>query len=206
MEELLYRYFVETLSKTERAVLFKALKQDAALEAEFVRLQQLTGASGMIRRTDDARWAGENYPRLVRQAGVRRFRRVALSVLKYAAVALLMVGIWYFTKQSAATDDLGYIVIEAPKGQRVFVTLADGTEAWLNSRTQLKVPNRFNRKDRTVELNGEGLFSVSENKEKPFIVQTGQYHIRVTGTKFNVFAYAESALVRARDAAARIRN
>jgi ferric-dicitrate binding protein FerR (iron transport regulator) len=195
MEELLNRYFTETLSDTEKAVLFKHLEQDDALRAEYVRLQNIMAVSGMISRTEDEHWTAESFCKLMRQVNIRRFRRISLSVMKYAATVLLLIGTWFFTKEYVSNDNPSdFTLIEAPKGQRVYVTLADGTEAWISSRTRLKVPNRFNKKDRVVELDGEGLFSVSKNKQKPFIVQTQQYNVQVTGTLFNVFAYSESTL------------
>ena len=38
-------------------------------------------------------------------------------------------------------------------------------------------------------MEGEAYFIVSKNKEKPFIVQTNRYDIKVLGTEFNVTAY-----------------
>jgi ferric-dicitrate binding protein FerR (iron transport regulator) len=195
MEELLNRYFVGMLSDREKVVLFKQLEQDDALKAEYVRLQNLMAISGMVSRAGDERHTAESFRKFRLQAQVRQFRRIALTTTNYAAVVLLLIGVWYATKKQASTDEIsGYTLIEAPKGQRVHVTLADGTEAWLSSRTQLRIPDRFNKSDRTIELDGEGFFSVSKNGQQPFIVQAGQYHIQVTGTQFNVLAYAESPL------------
>jgi ferric-dicitrate binding protein FerR (iron transport regulator) len=194
MEELLIRYFAGTLSGREKAVLFKQLERDDALRTEYVRLQNLVAVSGMGERAGDERLTAESFRKLRQRIQARRFRRIALTVTKYAAAVFLLAGVWYATMEYASGDASAYTLIEAPKGQRVYVTLADGTEAWLSSRTQLKVPNRFGRKDRVVELNGECLFSVGKNERKPFTVQTRQYDVQVTGTQFNVFAYAESHL------------
>ena len=43
-----------------------------------------------------------------------------------------------------------------------------------------------------MELEGEAYFEVAHNAERPFLVQTGKVDIKVLGTKFNVFAYANS--------------
>ena len=85
-----------------------------------------------------------------------------------------------------------YTWIEAPKGQRVFITLADGTSVWLNPSTRLKVPNVFDKNQRNVELEGEGFFKVTKNSDAPFTVKTRQYNVKVLGTEFNVFAYPDS--------------
>ncbi|WP_233567559.1 FecR domain-containing protein [Parabacteroides sp. AM58-2XD] len=71
--------------------------------------------------------------------------------------------------------------------------LADGTEVWLNANSTLRYPERFNLKQREVELQGEAFFEVEKNKEKPFVVKTSKMDIQVTGTKFNVSAYEAEA-------------
>lgn len=70
------------------------------------------------------------------------------------------------------------------------MTLPDGTSVWLSPQSKIKIPNEFNRKNRMVELNGEGYFEVTKNAKKPFIVKTQLFNIQVLGTRFNVFAYA----------------
>ncbi|MDR1938310.1 MAG: FecR family protein [Tannerellaceae bacterium] len=193
MEELLNRYFAEALPDHEKSVLFDRLEQDEALKAEYVRLQNTMAISGMISRQGDEHRTVESFRKMMRCATKRRRSRMALSVMKYAAAVLILIATWFLSKEYTSGDRaLDYMFIEAPKGQRVYLTLADGTEAWLSSRTQLKVPNGFGTQNRTVELDGEGFFSVSKNKQKPFVVQTKQHSIQVTGTQFNVFAYSES--------------
>lgn len=72
------------------------------------------------------------------------------------------------------------------------MTLQDGTEAWLSPRSVIKIPNEFSKDERSVELDGEGFFSVTKDAKRPFIVKTQRYDIKVLGTRFNVFAYSES--------------
>lgn len=45
---------------------------------------------------------------------------------------------------------------------------------------------------RTVELDGEGFFTVTKDASRPFTVQTQKYDVRVLGTEFNVYAYSNS--------------
>ena len=117
----------------------------------------------------------------------------SIYALRYAAVAAIaIIGTWFAFTQYSGLEDTTGTLIDVPKGQRVYITLADGTEAWLSPRTKVRVPNQFNKKNRVVELDGEGYFSVAKDAKHPFIVQTKKYDVKVLGTKFNVFAYSES--------------
>ena len=82
--------------------------------------------------------------------------------------------------------------ITVPAGQRINITLADGTNVWLNARTTIQYPITFNEKERLVKLDGEAYFDVTKDKSKPFIVQTDNYNVEVLGTKFDVNAYSET--------------
>ena len=76
-------------------------------------------------------------------------------------------------------------------GMECLLTLADGTEIHLNANTQLTYPVCFTEKERVVHLEGEARFNVAPDTEHPFIVYTPHTTIRVTGTSFNVRAYAD---------------
>ncbi len=76
-----------------------------------------------------------------------------------------------------------------PKKLNYQITLSDGTKVWLNSSSKLKFPTSFNANTREVFVEGEVYLEVAKNPEKPFIVHTVDYDIRVLGTKFNVNTY-----------------
>ena len=79
-----------------------------------------------------------------------------------------------------------------PRGENYSIVLADGTRVWVNALSSLKFPTSFKGADsRTVELVGEGFFEVAHDTLHPFRVMTAQQTIIVTGTAFNVTAYAE---------------
>lgn len=84
--------------------------------------------------------------------------------------------------------------IFVPPGQRAELTLTDGTKVWLNAKTTFTFPDKFTANNRRVTLDGEGYFDVTKNPEKPFIVNTERYDIKVMGTEFNVTAYSGSSV------------
>ena len=98
-----------------------------------------------------------------------------------------------FYNKGEATDEKDvYNKLLVPRGGEFKVQLADGTNVWLNSQSELRYPVRFEGKERVIYLKGEGYFEVAPNREKPFIVKTSEsIDVRVLGTKFNIAAYAE---------------
>lgn len=96
----------------------------------------------------------------------------------------------------AATNDatvpLTYNTIATPRGGQYQVVLPDGSEVWLNAASSLKYPASFSGlQERQVELTGEAYFEVAADKDKPFVVVSGQQSIEVLGTHFNVNAYRD---------------
>jgi transmembrane sensor len=79
--------------------------------------------------------------------------------------------------------------IEIPHGGEFRVTLSDGTKVWLNSETTMEYPVQFASDFRQVIISGEAFFEVAKNPEKPFIVQTRNMKVEVTGTSFNLSSY-----------------
>lgn len=79
--------------------------------------------------------------------------------------------------------------LTVPRGRDCHLTLADGTEVWVNAGSELRFPSRFVGKERVVSLKGEAYFKVAGDKDCPFIVQTDRFNTRVYGTEFNLKVY-----------------
>ena len=112
-----------------------------------------------------------------------------------AAIALfLAVGNgWYQARQTRLDLESLNTTINVPIGQRIEVTLQDGTRVCLNAGSSLEFPNVFSKHDRKVRLSGEAMFDVMPDADCPFVVETYGYDVEVYGTKFNVEADAASA-------------
>ena len=83
--------------------------------------------------------------------------------------------------------------ITTPRGGQYKLTLADGTNIWLNAASSLTYPSSFQKgKPRIVELSGEGFFEVTHNAQEPFIVHYGDgMEAVVLGTSFNINSYSD---------------
>lgn len=193
MKAHLYNYFSGAMTEGEKEDLFRRMESDAAMKDEFAALQNAMALSGLTEKEGDEQLAAARLRQLKQTALRRRNLRLSWVVMKYAAAVFLLLGTWFLSqKHTLDTYRDEYTWVEAPKGQRVYVTLADGTAVWLNPCTRLKVPNIFDGKQRVVELEGEGFFKVKKNPDAPFTVRTSKYNVRVLGTEFNVFAYPGS--------------
>lgn len=194
MKEQLDKYFLGELSDTEKAILFDQIESSPENKTEFIRMQNTVTISKLAEQSKDNEWAAQKIKELETSINRKQKRRFYLNAAKYAAViAILLANIWLLTDKFIPEDKLPlYTQIEVPKGQRIYMTLQDGTEAWLSPRSVIKIPSEFSKDERSVELDGEGFFSVTKDAKRPFIVKTQQYNIKVLGTKFNVFAYSKS--------------
>lgn len=118
-------------------------------------------------------------------------KRSYLFWMRYAAavilIGLLSANLYFLLKKEPYSMNM----VEVPNGQRVSLTLSDGTKVWLNSHSKFIYPTRFSSKNRDVELEGEGFFEVARNEKVPFIVHADLLQVKVLGTKFNVKVYNE---------------
>lgn len=92
---------------------------------------------------------------------------------------------------SAAEGQLCKIVV--PAGKHSFLTLPDRSRVWINSGTEVEFPAAFSRKSREIRVRGEIFIDVAKRPKHPFIVHTDQMDVTVSGTSFNVSAYASEA-------------
>lgn len=110
---------------------------------------------------------------------------------KWGAVAAVFIGVCiYWT--------MGYFKADAPvvaqtllmqqnKEQSTLVTtLEDGSIVYLAGETSLQYPEHFAREKREVMLQGNALFDVAGNRDRPFLIETEEVQVEVIGTAFNV--------------------
>jgi len=107
--------------------------------------------------------------------------------------------ITYIINPNTDTSKAGanlFNTLSTPTGGQYNIVLADGTKVYLNAVSSIKYPTQFNGDQRIVELDGEAYFEVAKNKNKPFIVKSGDQDIEVLGTHFNVHAYDNESVVK----------
>ena len=82
-----------------------------------------------------------------------------------------------------------YNCLETLTGMEYSLTLADGTQVFLNAGSLLKFPVAFRGEKRVVELQGEAYFTVAKDAAHPFIVRMEGTEVVVVGTSFNARSY-----------------
>ncbi|HVS54418.1 MAG TPA: FecR domain-containing protein [Opitutaceae bacterium] len=103
-------------------------------------------------------------------------RRRALIALSAIAAAVAVLFAFLSTRPRN---------FETNAAERHVATLADGSQIELNAQTAIEVD--FRRAERHVRLQrGEALFTVAKDASRPFVVETSQGVVRVTGTVFDV--------------------
>ena len=102
----------------------------------------------------------------------------------------------YKQGHSGNPSALEYNTIIIPRGGEYQLILSDGSRVWLNSDTRLRYPVSFIGEKREVYLEGEAYFEIAENKKSPFQVLAENVKIQVTGTCFNVKAYASDKVIK----------
>jgi len=129
-------------------------------------------------------------------------KRLFTEIAKIAAIIALTFVITtnLFRKPEPEKAAEAFNTFFVPAGQRANLTLPDGTNVWLNSKTTLTYPTDFNKDNREVILDGEAYFKVKHTDGSTFTVKTLKYDINATGTEFNVAAYScykcfEAALI-----------
>lgn len=181
-QEILKRYIRGYAAQAEKVQVTQWAKADERNMKELLALRSLY---------DITLWK-ENY-----NADQRRktIRIILYRIGAVAAVFLLLLATnWYTYYINNKTPEIVMQTIRVPAGQRVELTLTDGTNVWLNAGSVLNYPNNFQADKREVTLNGEGFFDVATDRQKPFIVKASFRDIEALGTKFNVLAYQKSPL------------
>jgi transmembrane sensor len=126
------------------------------------------------------------YPRLPPPppaAEPRAWRKLTrLPVLAAAALTLLAsitaVFLW-IDSDTARSYSTGI-------GEQRTIQLLDGSTVELNARSRVKVRLTDRRRDVTL-IEGQALFSVAKDKQRPFVVQAGDAQVRAVGTEFDVY-------------------
>ena len=179
-KETLYKFFDGKASREEKESVRIWLESSPENEQELFKEREFFDAMILSGSTKVAGMEKKSRP---------FYRTVLLEAIKIAAVfAITVASGTYFYKSEICKIGEAMSTITVPAGQRANLTLPDGTNVWLNARSEMRYPAVFTGNKREITLDGEAYFEVTHNEDKPFVVQTNKCNVEVLGTKFNVAA------------------
>ncbi|MBQ4913679.1 FecR domain-containing protein [Maribacter sp. MMG018] len=99
------------------------------------------------------------------------------------------------SQKTTIKDEPVYNTLLVPYGKKLKTKLSDNSVVWLNSGSKMVYPATFSEDKREVYIEGEAIFEVAHNKEKPFYVVSGNQRIKVLGTVFGVTNYQDEGSI-----------
>lgn len=192
----------ENCTDAERQQFLEWLRASTRNVEEFLRLSTLARSA-----SERELWPDENIEELV--AAARASANVA--PLRPAGVHQSVSGRrsfrWAIAASLACIVALGAAVLMSPTvtqlwqpdyrtevGEQRSITLDDGSVVQLNSRSHLRT--LYNSEARIADLiDGEAIFRVATDPQRPFRVRTGATEIVAVGTAFNVNAETQRTVV-----------
>lgn len=149
--------------------------------------------------SSNQRWVDEDWEKLSQvfsgriEVNKTQAPKPAFFIWKVAASIALLIGIMLAAYQyvNYFESKAEQIVIEklVPKGQKLTISLPDGSRVKLNGNSHFKYEQNYLLKQRKVSLIGEAYFEVAKDSINPFTVFTGAISTTALGTSFNIRSY-----------------
>ena len=106
-------------------------------------------------------------------------RRPVLAAAALALLASITALFLWIDSDTARSYSTGI-------GEQRTIQLLDGSTVELNARSRVKVRLTDRRRDVAL-IEGQALFRVAKDKQRPFVVQAGDAQVRAVGTEFDVY-------------------
>ena len=199
MERQIEKYFQEELNADERLDFLKQVESDNELKKQFIKFKNTYALLSFSDAACGKKTTRDSYTQFLCKMRAKHIRQISFYLFKYAAIITLLIIFAYQAGVNQHSEILQENIenkLHVPAGQRIKLTLQDGTTVWLNSHTTLTYPAIFDKKERRVAIDGEAFFIVAQDKHKPFIVSSQGIETKVLGTQFNICSYRKNNDVR----------
>ncbi len=190
------KFFFGVAKEREKQVVFESEESDKMLQKTWDNFEVPDNERG----TFDKQRVFNSIQARISNSKNNPIRSIFIESRKYAAIFLLgvlvtfaaiLVGVFKpFSNSNSAIVELNNI-----KGDKVFLTLPDGSKVSLNAKSRITYPKKFDKLNRLVTLEGEAFFEVVKDSTKPFIINTSFISIEVLGTSFNLMAYSDESTI-----------
>lgn len=182
------KYLLGEASEPEKQAVIDWVAADASNQQYFNQFKLIWDTSKELAMQSpiDENKAWQRFQQRVHQKPTATVKKSRFSPLRIAATIALLIalsigGYFLYDSMNPVKDLVVYTEHQVVKD-----TLPDGSMVTLNKRSLLSYPPKFKGNKREVVLKGEGFFNITPNKDKPFIIYSGETTITVVGTSFNV--------------------
>ncbi|MDR1746635.1 MAG: FecR domain-containing protein [Tannerella sp.] len=199
-EDVIIRSLQNSSTAEEERQLNEWLHEDEAHVALFCQLQELWNTRNRITSEETSCCWSDLQRRIEsRQQKQAPLQRLVPLWIHYAAAALIGVmvasSVWLSVRPHTITEKtVVRNVIHNRTGVQK-VELPDRSVVWLQNKGKLTYPETFENNKRMVSLEGNAFFEIAKDPSMPFVVQTENIHIQVTGTAFSVCSEGDSLTV-----------
>ncbi|SMD46161.1 FecR family protein [Aquiflexum balticum DSM 16537] len=113
----------------------------------------------------------------------------------YKVAAVLVIAMLFYlpnmlnkneASEASASSRVPWIEKSTSHGEKLSITLPDGSRVWLNSGSRLKFPDKFSETERFMSISGEAYFEVKKDSLRPFRVESEGFVTTALGTSFNI--------------------
>ncbi|WP_018626385.1 FecR domain-containing protein [Niabella aurantiaca] len=184
MEHKLIAYYEQTLDASERKEVERWLQEEPAhrkIYEQTVRTWQVSG-SHMDYTYYNKERAWEKIQAQIAQKGSAGTRSVRMRWWRAGAAAAAVAGLVLLFLLISRPEPLQF----AATAEIRKVYLEDSSGIVLYPHAVLKVEHGFNQKNRIVRLEGDALFDIARNPDKPFIIHSRDMDVQVLGTSFTI--------------------
>ncbi|WP_158859371.1 FecR family protein [Lunatibacter salilacus] len=115
-----------------------------------------------------------------------QLHRIAAILILGLGLAWLLIPSEFFDISQTHLDEIATLTKFTQPGEKLRLTLKDGTKIWMNAATEIQFPERFDTLERRIVLTGEAYFEVAKDSVRPFIVETNGLSTTALGTSFNI--------------------
>ena len=190
IDKLLAKCLSGDISEDEKQSLDKWINSSEQNKKEFQILLYAKNA------TDQQKFLFKNdaFEKVIKKSEKSR-ARIWLAVA--ASITLILSLSFLYNKLNFNSEFVNSFQVTSPTliskstlpGQKLKVFLPDGSYAWLNAASSISYYDGFTDSSRAIQLNGEAYFKVEKDKNRPFVVRSGNSEVTALGTEFNVNAY-----------------
>jgi transmembrane sensor len=199
---LIIKFFAEEITDSELVQLKSWLESDPENRRVFDQENELWQEASFQTKFEnyktDSTWItissrlglGKSSLKSVTVFSKNNFRLIIAAASIACLIAVGAISMWISSKKSFQQIAACSTTIDTKAGEKAHILLSDSSRIILNSDSKVEYVGNYNLFDRRVKLTGEAFFEVSTNPEKPFVVQLDKMSISATGTRFNVFSFA----------------